>query len=73
MVFNRNNEMTAKILSGAPQLLNITYKGMIILIDLFLLLPSFLLIIMLTHVIYIEDKIILIPISRMRDNLKEMK
>jgi len=51
-------------LSGAPRLLNIMYKGMIILIDLFLLLPYFLLIIMITHVIYINDKIILIPILR---------
>lgn len=66
-------ESSHKILSAAPQLLNITYKGMIILVDMFLLLPFFLLIIMITHVIYINDKIKLIPILKMRSNLQEMR
>ena len=60
---------SSKILHAALKLLHIIYKGIIITIVIIFLLPFFLIVLMITHVIKIDDKIKLIPILRIRDDL----
>ena len=62
-------ESSSKILHAALKLLLNIYKGIIITIDICFLLPFFLIVLMSTHVISINDKIKLIPILRISDDL----
>jgi len=59
----------SKIFHAAQKLLCNIKKGIIITIDIIFLLPPFLLVLMITHVMRIDDKITLIPISRTRSDL----
>lgn len=63
---------SSKIFSAALQLLKNIYKGIIITIAICFLLPFFLIVLISTHVLCISDKIKLIPISRIRDDLSIM-